>query len=763
MLRAGKLLRRGFLLLWGLVVAGAFLPVASQQAASSQPATTGGAAAEKAVVDYLGDLMTKRSAQDSTIYLIGNVAFHHNGTFIQCDSAHRYDDYRLEGFGNVIINKDSTFIYGDRVSYDGHTDMATVYSPLIKLVNGDLTMWVNDLIHFNTETSVGHYDGGAVITQRDNLMESDRGIYNGDSALIVFAGNVALRNDNYVMKTDSIAYDLDEEIVHFLTWTYIWDKERDFLQAERGRYVRETETYHFTKEAYAMTADQEFWADTMNYETAIRLVTMFGNVQILDTTQSTIALGDQGHYSDSLNKGMLTRLPAVISYEVKADSNRREPRPDSLFSLSPEGDTVWAEPKEIVPDSAYMRADTIFFDSYPMGTMKPLPLQVDSLAPDSMSMAEMSFPGDSIPGPDELDSLGVRRPFLTDEGDSLADPSLIVDSLPAAEEPEIEYVLPQQDQQDEDPVTPPDSGDPAEEKDLIAGQLNEEGYSNEAEMLPDSLTVLDSLGRPIPDSTRVAGNNPAEKTDSLERVIRAYYDVKMYRSDFQGVADSVISYSADSSASFFGQPIIWSENNQLTADRINLYTANGALEYAEYIGEPFLTQKVEGADSLFNQAQSRYMESWFRDNEMVRTLMSGNVENFYYMSEENQPPDQFFVVTAATLTADFEERQPVRMNWGGSSNWVVYPIDSIPADQPQRLSGFSWEPELRPKDRFEITTRSVRPSVRRESEKEQQPDFVIEKQLNVRREELVEGGTWRDRSELLRVTLRDFQNSNLLF
>ncbi|MDE5944095.1 MAG: hypothetical protein K2G93_00705 [Rikenella sp.] len=656
------------------------------------PAVAGGGTTT--TVDYYGDLMTQRQG-DTVLYLIDHVIFHHNGTYIQCDSAKRYDDYRIECFGNVLINKDSTYIYGDRASYDGHTDLASVHSPLLKLVNGEATMWVFNHMDFNTRTNIGTYDEGAVIFLRDNRMESDRGIFNGDSSTVTFVGHVALRNDNYKIRTDSVRYDLNSEVVTFLSKAYIWDKDRDFLTSDQGNYVRGTETYHFTRAAYAMTPDQEFWADTMDYESVMRRVVMRRNIQILDTAQRAIGLGDFGFYNDSLKNGMLTDAPAVILYETE-EGRSDVAEPDSVLapadsvrieSEGSAGDSIpmistgVAQDSELLPDSVFARADTILFESYPPGRSKPRPVAPGG---DSAALA----PADSLSGG-----------------------GIVADSA------------------------------------ALASALGVPGVDSVARGV-DSLAMVEAVDSMRVDSVRI-DPAPAPKKDSLERIVRGRHNVKLWRSDVQGVADSLTAYTVDSMASFFGRPLIWSASSQLAADRIDLYSRNGELDYAEFIGSPFLTQQVEEADTLFNQASGRLLQAWFRENEMQRTIMTGNVRNNYYMGDEGLPPDKFAVISCASLTIDFEDQEPIHMNWGGKTDWTIYPIDKIPAGTQQRLPGFSWEPERKPRDRYDITRRSVRPSVRRTAEGYALPVFPIEERFEKAYKSLVEGRTWRDRMELL--------------
>ncbi|MEG2121024.1 MAG: OstA-like protein, partial [Rikenellaceae bacterium] len=132
----------------------------------------------KTTVDYISDVTRLVKQGDSTVIkLIGHVAFYHNGAFITCDSAYRYSERKIEALGNVIINQNELNIYGDQVLYDGETNIAQIFSPLIKAIDNDAVMYSRDMV-FNTDTQIGQYSNGATITQGDkNTMESKDGFY----------------------------------------------------------------------------------------------------------------------------------------------------------------------------------------------------------------------------------------------------------------------------------------------------------------------------------------------------------------------------------------------------------------------------------------------------------------------------------------------------------------------------------------------------------------------------------------------------------
>ena len=123
--------------------------------------------------DLKSDLMGPIAPGDSVVFLVGNFAAQHNGAVITCDSAVRYSDMRIEFFGNVLINKNTTYIYGDRAEYDGELNEARGYSDIVKVVDGDATLYTYRFV-FNTKENIGQFADGGVLINRDNRLESVR-------------------------------------------------------------------------------------------------------------------------------------------------------------------------------------------------------------------------------------------------------------------------------------------------------------------------------------------------------------------------------------------------------------------------------------------------------------------------------------------------------------------------------------------------------------------------------------------------------------
>ena len=272
-------------------------------------------ASQKKLVDIKGDIMYPiKVADSSALCIVGNVAFYHNGTVITCDSAIRYSDNYMECHKNVLLNKDSTYAYGDRADYNGQKNEAQIYSSLIKVRNGSALLYTNNF-KFNTKDNVGQYWGMGVVFDGDNTIESYRGYFYTDQNLMVCVEKVQLKNSDYQMKADSLTYNTDTDEARFYTRSYIWNTKDEILTANQGVYNNQTKVYSFIDKAYIMTDTREVWADTLDYYGESENVDMFGNIQILDGEHSTMGFGDLGRYWNERGQTLLTRRPSIFTFD----------------------------------------------------------------------------------------------------------------------------------------------------------------------------------------------------------------------------------------------------------------------------------------------------------------------------------------------------------------------------------------------------------------------------------------------------------------
>ena len=401
-------------------------------------ARTGGRGAaqpEKKVVDLKADVMYPIEFRDtSAVCLVGNVAFYHSGAVITCDSAVRYSEKHMECFGNVLINKNDTYVYGDRADYNGETHVANVYSDLVKVVDGDATLYTYKFL-FNTKTNVGEFADGGVVTNRENQHESDRAYYYANDRTVICVDRVEIRSEEYDLTGDSVVYNLTTDHAYYFRHTNIWNTQGDYLYADRGSYDKGGELYTVTENGYILTEKQEVWSDSIDYYKLAGHAVLRGNIQIDDTEHKVLAFGDFGEYWKEPGNAFLTRRPAVVSYDTSQG--------DSLFMAADSMFLYTIDPARQRADS--LRAAARAADSLHADSLRTDSLRVDSLAPaagDSVQGVRPEAPivaarrgslsegrGDAKRnGTERTDSLAPRRADSL-RRDSLAADSLHVDSL----------------------------------------------------------------------------------------------------------------------------------------------------------------------------------------------------------------------------------------------------------------------------------------------------------------------------------------------
>ena len=293
---------------------------------------------DRRMVDMVADDSYLIDNGDSTIFiLVGNFAAHHNGTVILADSAVRYSNQSFECFGNVLINQNDTYAYGDRAEYNRDNSTATIYSELIKVVDGDAVMYAYNCT-FNTADNLGYLHGGCYVEKGENLMESDRGYYNTETHELIAVKNVEMRNETYLMTGDSIIFNTATEDARYFTNSNIWNDKEEYLFANEGSYTKKQDLHHLTRDAYILSPEREIWSDTIEYYRTEGHIIGRRNIQMEDTTQKVLSFADYGEWWDEPGNAFFTRRPSMINYDPQ--------QPDSVFISA---DTLWLYTIAVLP------------------------------------------------------------------------------------------------------------------------------------------------------------------------------------------------------------------------------------------------------------------------------------------------------------------------------------------------------------------------------------------------------------------------------
>lgn len=780
-------------------------------ARSGMPAPDG-EEGEKKLIDLKSDLMGPVAPGDTAIFLVGNFAAQHNGAVITCDSAVRYSDTRIEFFGNVLINKNTTYIYGDRAEYDGDRNEARVYSDIVKVIDGDATLYTYEFL-FNTKENIGEFGGGGVLTNRDNLLESVRGYYYADTKELIAVERVEMRNDEYELTGDSVVYNMATDNAFFYDRTNIWNRDGDYLYADRGAYEKADTLYIVTRNGYLLTDKQEMWSDSIDFYRMRNHVILRRDIQLDDTEHKVLAFGEYGEYWKEPGNALLTDRPSAISYDrsqgdslfMRADTmylftineaaerraaERRaaeQARADSLAALGLQADaehvpTAAADGNR--PVSAGNDAETASDGPAPgtvLSEASDLPVpETDSLGgevPADSLLTQYPAGSDSlaVPAIDPLDTLvgDARKAYLKEqERKARAAAKAAKEKARKAELDEIAErrqqkatakLMAQKEREEKrlearrlkaesklrarqaraarkGKTVPVDSTALQEIDSLL--EKNAVEQDSLIRLATDSLTA-DSLSLLTADSLDV--EQPEAPRDSIYRLLKGYRDVRIYRSDFQSVCDSMTSISTDSTIHLYINPVLWNQSNQVTSDVMDIYTERQQLARAEFVGSPMMVAQLD--TTHYNQVAGKEMTSYFRNNEIYRNDVNGNAQTIYYM-QDGEPPQITDVgfIESGDCSFYIEGKQVVTIVYRQDPVWNLYPIDKLPADQELFLKGFRWEGARRPSQR-DVFDRRIRPTLRAEKSALPHPSFPLREALEQRKKSLSEAGRWSDRTD----------------
>lgn len=740
-------------------------------------------------IDFRADVVRKEG-DDSIIHFMGNFAAHHNGAVISCDSSVRYSDTRWGFFGRVIINQDSVYIYGDSALYDGGSSLAEVYAPIVKVVDGDALLYTYNF-SFNTEDKIGRYTGGGVLVHDDDIMESLRGYYYADTHEVICVDEVELHGADYDMKSDSVIYNSETDMARFFTGSEIWNADGDYLCADEGFYDKTRDLYMVTRNGYILTPEREVWGDTLSYYRSSGHVVARRNIQMDDFENKMLAFGDFAEYWSEAGNAVLTCNPSVVGYDTE-QSDSVFLRADSMllftvsrFESAEPADSTAAD----APAAEY--SDIVRRESAPVRPTEAAPSAVQSRDEDpdfydeDDEEAADSVRRDSVAQPTAKELKALERERIRKAKDSVkrvkaAERKKRLDSIAVVRQAKATAQL-EKARAKELARASKDSMKRAALRERMlrrGGDVSAlDSLDSLASVRNDSLRHGDEHGHDIrtltaenEDSIALAEARamneeliPTDtaRVDSVYRLVKAYRNVRMYRTDAQMACDSMVSVSTDSIIHLYIDPVLWNNSNQIASDEVDVFTRNRQIERAEFVGSPIMVSEID--TTYYNQVAGKVMIAYFRNNDIYRNDVNGNVQTIYFQREDDDLPEvtQMIYLESASASFYIEDKELVGMTYRNDVPFKLYPIAQIPPTQDKRLRNFKWVPSLRP-TRESVFDRMIRPSVREERMRRERPTFDIVERMDRYKERLLRSGEWIDREDELTPELIEWRNSREL-
>lgn len=457
-----------------------------------------------------------KNIRDGARRLIGNVRFWQDSTIMECDSAYFFSGKNtFEAYNNVHLYKEgdkNIDVKSDFLRYDGNTKMAYFRKNVV--MRDTQVVLYTDSLDYDIENDIGYYLYGATIVDSATTLNSTKGHYYNHENTIFFKDKVEIMHNDgeYQMYTDTIRYNTISETIHFLGPTEMYN-DTNYMYAEYGWYNTQKDDALFKKNAYYSNPDQSIKADSLYYDRNTEHGRGYSNVVATDTTEKVVVKGNFLEFF-KLEETLLVTDSALLIHIIENDS---------LFL---HGDTI------------YMTTDT-------------------------------------------------------------------------------------------------------------SGEY---------------------------------------------RVFKAFHHAKIFKSNFQSKCDSLYFSTSDSILQFHGSPVLWAEQNQITAEYIEAYVVDNKLDRFQLFDAGLI---ISQQDSLhFNQIKGKEMIGYLKNNKLSRIDVFKKSETIYF------PNDKEGIIgvnksTSQDITIRLKNNDISRIIYRSGYAGALHPLDKL-APQDMKVREFQWLEDVRP-------------------------------------------------------------------
>lgn len=589
--------------------------------------------------------------------LIGNVKFRRGDMYMYCDSAHFNDITNiLQAYGNVKMEQgDTLFVYADELEYTDSIELAVLYADQgkkVRLINRDVELRT-DIFNYDLGIELGYYEVGGELIDNRNRLTSVYGEYAPNTKDAIFRHNVHLtslsESDTLTIYTDALHYNTDTHIADLTEQSTIISKDGT-IYTSNGVYNTETTIADLYSRSLVVTkTGKTLTGDTLFYDHKAGYGEAWGAMELNDTVNKSKLKGEYGFYNELTDSAFVTGKALAVDYS-------------SADSLSLHGDTIKA-----------FRVITI--------TRVPAPSDpgTDSKVSIPIDTTLVTVPVDTIPTPADT---------TFSEIDSLTAVIAPADTVPLIDEPIISAST------DTVPLI-------VEHPDTVSVNIPQD-------IAPaDTVPLIEETIISAPtDTVAVEGPHMIELADTTHHVV-AYPNVRFYRSDIQGVCDSMTYIQCDSLLYMDIDPIVWSGDRQITGTTIIVHVNDSTADRINIPSAAFMVEMLE--PGYYNQLSGRELVAYLVEGTLRHLDVSGNVTTIFYPMESDSTYNKMAQAESSFMSADFDKGQIEKLKMWPQSTQVLTPL-YLAKRSMLFLKDFRWDADRRPKGHDDLMPTPAEPA-----------------------------------------------------
>lgn len=514
--------------------------------------------------------------------------------------------------------------------------------------------------------------GNVAIQQNDSLkVFSDSLVYRGATKIADLFGNVVMESQSKNLFTNYLNYELEPKIARYTTGALITQGDTK-LVSKRGTFFVETDEMFFKDSITVFDSTFTLRADTLLYNSETQVVTFLGPTLI--NQDSNLIYCEEGFYDMDTKLAEFTKNAQYVKGEQKATA-KVITYDGSMKEIRLEGDAQFEENDKVAT------ADVIRYEE----DSENIFLEGNAYFRDSIQ---------EIKTDENINYNSETESFSTTGRSKVVDKQQVLEADALKFDDETGLGLA------EGNVYWQDTIENISIETEIANYNKESGYLKATGGRP-LLSIADTDTLFLASDTLVS--TEASDTDTT-RLMEAFEDVRIYKSDLQAIADSLAFISKDSIFKLFRDPILWSDTSQFIGDSIFIQMKDGGIDRIYLYGNAFIVTTPDL--QFFNQIKGKNITAFFENNELDRVKVVGNAEAVYYALDDVEAYLGATKTICSEMLILFKNQNVSRIKFFKQPNSEVLPMKQIISGPPE-LDGFSWDFDIRPKSIADLRNKNL--------------------------------------------------------
>ena len=197
------------------------------------------------------------------------------------------------------------------------------------------------------------------------------------------------------------------------------------------------------------------------------------------------------------------------------------------------------------------------------------------------------------------------------------------------------------------------------------------------------------------DSMYIHGKKMLITGKTGDRIIRAFNNVRFYKTDMSGKCDSIHSNQKIALTKLIGRPILWNYENQMTGDIMHLIGNNNTekLDSLKVLNNAFIISK-DTIGNGYNQVKGQNLYGKFKDNKLNEVDIIKNTEVIYYLRNDKQELIGINKSVGSKINLILDKNTIETITVYNNPDGDVYPEKDLP-ENARKLRGFVWRGDER--------------------------------------------------------------------